>query len=158
MAKRRTSAKTLISNAVKKIIKRSKAVLIAKDANLPVMDVGYSQARDLSQHRNGHHVIYKALHALNLLHKRPVSWPEVADLLATAPRCGGYAFFVQRSTIKRYMHGNDYGLWRKLDRRQHIDQGRPRSLFVATGLTTTGQKRADRTRHRGAKIQAVMVW
>jgi hypothetical protein len=152
------STKALINKTVQKIRRRTRAVMVDKNSNLPTYDCGYSQAREFSQHRNGWHCIYKALHALNLLYGRPVSWPEVADLLASAPSCGGYAFFIKRSTIKRYMFGNAFGLWRKLDRVQDAGNGLPRALFVASGLTATGQKRADSSRNRNRKLAAVMVW
>ncbi len=152
------STKALINKAVQKIYRRARVIKVDKNSNLPVFDLGYSQARMLSAHRNAFHLSYMALHSLNILYGRPVSWPEIADLLRSAPSCGGYALFVKRSTIKRCLFDNRYGLWRKLDRTQKHGVGRPRSLFVATGLTITGQRRAGYNRSSKSKLPAILVW
>ncbi len=151
------NTKALVHKVAQRIAKRSRVVVVGPDSNLPLCEIGYSQSRELSSYRNHYHLAYKALHTLNLLHQRPVSWIDVADLLAQSTKAGGYAFFAQRSTIKRYLFANKYNLWRKLDRTQLID-GHVRALFVASGITATGQKRADYSRHSGAKLLAITVW
>lgn len=112
-------------------------------AILPQQDLTYESERVLSQHRNGCHVIYKAMHALNLESRGAVTYEEIVLLLAAQPKCGGYAFFIKESTIRSYLHKNPYGLWRKLrTRRKTGRRGHPRALYVAAGLTVAGRRLA----------------
>lgn len=109
------------------------------NAFLPLGDVTYESTRVLSQHRNGNHVIYKALHMLNVLHRRGATALEVWTLLQSAPKCGGHAKFIKLTTVSMYLSQNNYGLWRKSGEVRRVEKypgaGRPAFLYVASGLT-----------------------
>lgn len=121
--------------------KRIKPVVMNEAVVLPVNDMGYEQMREFSQFRNGEHVIYKALHALNLYGKCPVSAKDVYALLSSAPKSRGKASFLKYSTVRRYLHANSYGLWRKVDQMYRSGKGgQQAALYVASGLTNNGRK------------------
>lgn len=124
-------------------LKRTQPFIINPRVIRPTFDIGYEQAREFSQHRNGYHVIYKALHTINLLIKAPASSAMVFGLLQMSPRAGGRAFFISRSSVNSYLSNNKYKLWRKIHKTTPAispdGRGRRGNLYVAHGLSIEGK-------------------
>lgn len=143
----------LTTAPIKRVAKRSKgnAEYSAVYANmssqfLPLADSGYEQQRVFSQHRNGNHVIYKAMHMLNVLHRRGVTREEVLAVLQSAPKCGGWAHFLKPNSVAMYLSNNTYGLWRVVGKAPATGRqgGRP-YLYVAAGMTVACGKRGRKS-------------
>lgn len=109
-------------------------------AFLPLADAGYEQTRVFSQHRNGNHVIYKAMHYLNIKHRRGVTSREIFEVLQSAPKCGGRATFLQFGSVAAMLSLNNYGLWRRVS-------GCHKYLWVAAGLTPAIGKRGRKRKN-----------
>lgn len=116
---------------------------------LPLADAGYEQSRVLSSHRNGHHLIYKAMHMLNVQHRRGVTALEIWTLLQSAPKCGGRAHFIPLSSVRVYLLLNNYGLWRVSGTTRacpgvtvgQSSRGRKSNLYVAAGMKAANTRR-----------------
>lgn len=132
----------LITKTVAKVKARSKGNLAYAQlyadvpaSALPLADAGYEQERVFSQHRNGHHVIFKAMHALNIQHRRGVTVQEIYAVLQSAPKCGGWAHFIGLNTLRAYICTNRFGLWHKV---AAFKNGMPGVwIYVAAGLSDT---------------------
>lgn len=145
-----------IKHSIKSLPRKTRTMLVRKNVPLPTLDIGYYQRQMFSQFRNGYSCIYRALHTLNLTHG-PATFRDIEKVLASSPKCGGYAFFIKASTIRTYLHKNAYGLWRKLDRKRAGNKGAPMALYVANGLTIGGKIRAPRNKKR-IPVQMTWVW
>jgi hypothetical protein len=125
--------------------KRIPAIKVRRGALLPQQNLGYEQMNEFSQHRNGSHVIYKALHTLNLATQAPVAASEIYALLKSAPNGNGRIKRMSRTTISVYLARNPYKLWRRIeDTRQSVGKdgrlSRPSYLYVARGLSVNGKR------------------
>jgi hypothetical protein len=125
-------------------LKRTRTTILNPKVPMPLSDLGYEQSREFSQFRNGYHAIYKALHALNILTKEPVSSAMVYALLQLAPKSGGRASFISRNTVSCYLGKNQYNLWRRIIRTTPATSsnggGHRGYLYVANGLSVDGRK------------------
>lgn len=134
-------ASKLVKDTANRIRRRTRPSRVHKNATLPTADLGYEQLRHFSSHRNGWHLIYKTIHALNILYCRGVTRQEICEALQAAPKCGGRAFFISANTVRTYLTHNNYNLWRRLGKRMLTSSGNSTNLYVAAGLTSTGQHR-----------------